>query len=275
MAAPDTVGEPHRRLTRPDGPLARAAAALFLPLNREAAMLVSRERLRSHPVWTDPPLDTGGLPVLVIGGMASSPVVLAPMQDWLHRLGARPVLAPVQYGIGCGERAVRSVMGALDRLSDAAGDQVLLIAHSRGGQFARSAAVRHPGLVRGLITLGSPLNRLLAVHPVIKAHVVVLGFAGTLGLPGLLRAGCIWGTCCRRLRADLVGPFPHTVPFVSIYSRSDGVVDWRASLDPAARNIEVDSTHGGLITDPEVFVVVAEQLGAMRTRPALPVSLAA
>jgi len=275
MAALDITGESMPQLASPDGSLTRVAAALHLPLNRALTMLASRERLRAHPVWTDPPVDGTGRPVLLVGGLGSSPVALIPLHDWLHRVGSRPVLAPIQYGIGCGERATQSVTDTLDRLADATGEPVVILAHSRGGQFARSAAVRRPGSVRGLITLGSPLTRMLAVHPVIKAQVAVLGFAGTLGIPGLMRASCMWGSCCRQLRSDLSGPFPHQVPFVSVYSRSDEVVDWHASLDPAARHIEVNSTHGGLITNPDVFVILADQLRSMWSRRAAPVSLAA
>lgn len=270
MSAPGIIGESLARLTGSDGPVPRAAAALHLPLNREITMLANRKQLTAHSVWTHPPVDTGGLPVLVIGGLGSSPVVLASLYDWLHRLNARPALAPIRLGVGCGERAVRLVNGSLDRLCDAAGEPVLLIAHSRGGQFARSVAVRRPESVRGLITLGSPLNRMLAVHPMVKAQVAMLGFAGTLGVPGLMRMGCMWGNCCRQLRDDLVAPFPAQVPFVSMYSRADTVVDWRASLDPAARNVEVRTTHSGLIADPEVFVILAEYLQFMAARRVTP-----
>lgn len=263
------------RLTGIDGPVARAAAALHLPLNREITMLAYRHALRAHPVWTDPPFDADGRPVLLVGGFGSSAIVLAPLHDWLHRLGARPMLAPIRFGIGCGERATRSVTTALERLADAAGEPAVLLAHSRGGQFARSVAVRRPELVQGLITLGSPLIRLLAVHPVIKAQAVVIGLVGTLGVPGLMRAGCLWGSCCRQLRADLTAPFPTQVPFVSIYSQSDSVVDWRASLDPAARHVEVHSTHGGLISDPAIFTVLCEELRALHPLALTPALLAA
>jgi len=58
---------------------------------------------------------------------------------------------------------------------------------------------------------------------------------------------------------------PVQVPLTTIFSRRDGVVDWRASLDhysPRAHHVEVGSTHTGLGLDPDVWVAVAEALGA-------------
>lgn len=240
------------------------ASSLHLPFNRELTALTRMNALRDHAVWSNPRFDLQGLPVLVVGGLASSPLMLNPLLEWLGRIGTRPEIAPSRYGLECGEQAVQSVTIALATLADSAGRPVVLLAHSRGGQFARTVAVRHAHLVSGLITLGSPLNRMLAVHPVVKAHVTMLGLAGTLGIPGLMRASCLWGACCKRLREELSGPFPADLPFVSVFSRSDSVVDWRASLDPAARHVEVECTHAGLISEPEALAVIGEELHALR-----------
>ena len=59
---------------------------------------------------------------------------------------------------------------------------------------------------------------------------------------------------------DLSGEFPSKTRFVAVYSRTDGIVDWRACLDPAARHVEVDSTHCGMSVHGEVFEVVARAL---------------
>ncbi len=132
------------------------------------------------------------------------------------------------------------------------------MAHSRGGQFARACAVRRPDLVHGLITLGSPLNSLIGgVHPLVKTAAVAFAVAGTAGVPGLIRSGCLHGRCCRGLRQDLVRSFPPDVPFLSVFSRMDSVVDWRSSLDPDARHRHVTTTHLGLLY---AFDVLAEEL---------------
>ena len=57
--------------------------------------------------------------------------------------------------------------------------------------------------------------------------------------------------------------------FISIYSESDGVVDWRACLDPAAdRLVEVRTSHCGMAVHPSVWRAVAEALSDFRTRDA-------
>ncbi|MGH3896898.1 MAG: esterase/lipase family protein [Pseudonocardiaceae bacterium] len=254
------------RLLADTGPLARLSASLHLPFYQEVRVLADYRTIRSHPLWQDPPVDLGGLPVLIIGGLSSNPRVLGPLQDWLQRIGARTLLAPTQYGVACGERSAGAVTDALARHVDATGERAVIVAHSRGGQFARPVTVRHPKLVRGLITLGSPLTRLLGAHPIVLLEVLGLGVIGSLGIPGLLRFSCLWGDCCRLLRDDLMGPFPADVPFVSVFSRKDEVVPWQASLDPAARYREVCTTHGGLIASPVAFQVLAQELALMTDR---------
>lgn len=254
------------RLCADTGPLARLSASLHLPFYQEVRVLAGYRTLRSHPLWQDPPVDLGGLPVLVVGGLSCSPRVLGPLREWLQRIGARTLLAPTQYGVACGERTAGAVTDALARHVDATGEQAVIVAHSRGGQFARPVAVRRPELVRGLITLGSPLTRLLGAHPFVLLEVLGLGVVGSLGIPGLLRFSCLWGDCCRPLRHDLMGPFPADVPFVSMFSRKDEVVPWQTSLDPAARYREVRTTHGGLIASPMAFQVLAQELALMANR---------
>jgi hypothetical protein len=49
----------------------------------------------------------------------------------------------------------------------------------------------------------------------------------------------------------------------SIYTKSDGIVDWQSCLDPSAGpNIQVHGTHIGLAFNPEVYVNVANLLAS-------------
>jgi hypothetical protein len=53
----------------------------------------------------------------------------------------------------------------------------------------------------------------------------------------------------------------------AIYSRSDGVVAWQACRDVSLQgveNVEVESSHLGLVWHPEVLDIVADRL---RSRP--------
>ena len=53
-----------------------------------------------------------------------------------------------------------------------------------------------------------------------------------------------------------------TAPVVSIYTRNDGVVDWKASAEAPGecRVREVDSTHLGMMVDPAVHNLVVSEL---------------
>jgi hypothetical protein len=47
---------------------------------------------------------------------------------------------------------------------------------------------------------------------------------------------------------------------MAVYSRTDGIVDWRACLDPAARHVEVHSSHVGMSVHPGVYRAIAGAL---------------
>jgi triacylglycerol lipase len=246
----------------------RIAADLALPVVQEVVTLVRPNAIRDSPLWADSPMDGGGLPVLLVGGLASTAQSLLPLHDWLDRLNFRPAISPISFGVDCGERSALRVADALAELVDATGRRAAVVGHSRGGHFARAVAVRHPDLVQCLVTLGSPVNRMLGIHPLLLAEVWAIGLVGSLGVPGLMRPACLFGKCCRGLRDDLFAPFPEEVPFLSIYSRVDRLVDWRSCIDPAARHREVRSTHGGLVCSPAALLAVAEELQQLSSQAA-------
>ena len=131
--------------------------------------------------------------------------------------------------------------------------------------MARVLAVRRPDLVAGIVCLGSPLQDQFDVHPFVRAQVRAVATLGTLGVPGVFGHRCRDG-CCAEAHEQLVGPFPTGVGFTSIFSRSDGVVGWRACLDPAAEAIEVDASHCGMAVNREVYRELATALSGGATR---------
>jgi hypothetical protein len=58
-----------------------------------------------------------------------------------------------------------------------------------------------------------------------------------------------------------MGGFPKTVRQTAIYSKCDGMMDWRVCRtgDPDV-DIEVSSTHLGSVLSPLVYKIVAERL---------------
>jgi hypothetical protein len=121
--------------------------------------------------------------------------------------------------------------------------------------------VRNPDTVRALVTLGSPLTDPFGVHLAVRLLTGGMAVATRLGLRDWVR-NCPFGDCCRDVHEDLSGPVPPGVPFTSIASRSDGIVEWRATQDPAARCVEVDSSHGGMIVNADVWAAIGDALAA-------------
>jgi hypothetical protein len=72
--------------------------------------------------------------------------------------------------------------------------------------------------------------------------------------------GCFAGDCCASWVTAALAPFPPTVRFVSVYSRSDEIVRWEACLDPAAVHVEVDASHLGMGVARSVWLAVGGEL---------------
>jgi pimeloyl-ACP methyl ester carboxylesterase len=181
------------------------------------------------------------------------------MAQWLGRIGHRPCRAGIRANVDCAARALERLEVQLERHADKHGRKVTIVGHSRGGTMSRVLAVRRPDLTDAIVCLGSPLRDQLAVHPFVRAQVRAVAVLGSLGAPGMLTYNCN-SSCCAIVNEQIRSPFPDGVRFASLYSRSDGVVDWRACLDPAARRIEVNSTHVGMAVNPAVFYVVSRLL---------------
>jgi hypothetical protein len=53
------------------------------------------------------------------------------------------------------------------------------------------------------------------------------------------------------------------VPTTSVYSKSDGIVSWRGCIErrtATSESVEVDASHLGMVSHPQVLRVVADRL---------------
>jgi pimeloyl-ACP methyl ester carboxylesterase len=181
------------------------------------------------------------------------------MARWLRDIGYRPGRARIRANVDCTERALIHLDHQLDQLAERHGRRVRIVGQSRGGSMARVLAVRRPDVIEAIVCLGSPLLDEFAVHPLVRNQLRAVAMLGSMGVPGLLSYSCR-SSCCAGARRDLAAPFPDGVRFTSIYSRSDGIVGWRACLDPAARQVEVRSSHIGMAANAGVFRAIGEAL---------------
>ncbi|MBE7938973.1 MULTISPECIES: alpha/beta hydrolase [Ramlibacter] len=203
-----------------------------------------------------------GHPVVVYPGLAGGPLATATLRQFLRHSGFQA--HDWEGGVNTGPEGdfdawLAPWAARVRALHEDTGRKVSLVGWSLGGIYAREIARREPRSVRQVITLACPF-----------AAVVQGNHAGTVyRLLNRERA---------RVPADMQARLrqPPPVPSSSIYSRSDGIVSWRACLEkatPASESIEVSASHLGMVSHPEVLRIVAERLaqpeGHWRPRAAL------
>lgn len=202
------------------------------------------ELLRTAP-------DGDGRPVLVLPGFAMGDMSTQGLRDFLSAKGYSV------YGWGGGvnrgpdPETLRHLKGRVDDIfARHDGQKVHLIGHSLGGFYARELNREFPDRTAAPITLGTPFLQV----PEDDRQVLRKVFEMVSG-PGarLLHDQAL---LCR---ASAPPPGPTT----SIYTRKDGIIDWVACLNPDGpytENIEIDTSHCGLILHPSALLAVADRL---------------
>jgi len=225
--------------------------------------------LRLSPVYYGlgiPPGD--GTAVVIIPGLLGMDLILFELYGWLARVGYRAYFSGIGFAADCPNALARNLAATIDRAYVETGQSVHLVGHSFGGIFARSAAVRMPERIASVTTLGSPFRGLVA-HPL----------ALTLGdmVRSRIRSrypkappGCATSRCSCAFARSLRRRWPSSVAQTAIYTREDGIVDWRycRTGDPSV-DVEVSGTHIGLIFNSTTYLCIAERLAtAPRKRAA-------
>jgi pimeloyl-ACP methyl ester carboxylesterase len=167
-----------------------------------------------------------GHAVVILPGLGTGDMSTRVLREYLGNRG----YDAHGWGLGTNFGSRKGVEGGLfaliERLAAESGAKVSIVGWSLGGLYARRLASRHPDLVRSVVTLGSPL-RVDSRMSVIREELAV------------------------------------RVPTTSIFSRSDGVVSWRSSLQspgPLSENIEVITSHLGFGAHPAVLYALADRL---------------
>lgn len=213
------------------------------PVWLEARSPFELRQLRRSPMWRGVGLPAGeGRPILVFPGFLASQRSTSALRHVLSEAGWRVEVAPVGRNAGPAQHSIDKGRDTLHQLYEETGERVRIIGHSRGGQFGRILAVRYPKRVAQVVGVGTPLTVKYPSYLVVKIPAETLDKLWRKGA-----FGHVDQTREQGIEDLRYADFPDDVDLVSVWSRTDGIVDWRLSLEPAASNIEVDASHMGLI----------------------------
>src|SRR6478672_9962129 len=230
---------PGARLARPPLVLTALEAvrlAVELPTSMVVDAIVPRRDVGS------------GRPVLVLPGFYATDGLTGRVRSHLRRQGYRAYSWGLERNLGLTDRIVEGLPLRLQEVYERHHHPVSLVGWSFGGLLARWLAHEHPDAVRQVVTLGSPWR---AEGEVTRATAMFEASARKNGISG--RA--------REIVTTLREPLP--VPTTAIWSRTDGVVSWRACAveeGPGSDNIEVVSSHVGLVSNPLALAALDDRL---------------
>lgn len=231
--------------------------------SRHAARGLAARRTRTPYAGSAPVRDAE--PVLLVPGFMAGDYTLAPMARTLRAEGYRTYRAGIALANkACTLDTAEMLESRLEAIVARREQRVQVVGHSLGGMLARGLAARRPDLVSGIVTMGSPVLAPGAHHRSLTLFVAGLVGLSKVGVGGVMNETCVGGECALESFQECQVPLPADVSFTAIYSRNDGIVDWRACLDPAATHVEVKASHIGMAVDPRVCDQVLTALGAHR-----------
>ena len=224
------------------------------PLWRESRFGLEAAQLLRSPVWRGLGVPPGDGPACCsCPGSWPATARSATMTKWLRAHGYRTRRAGIRANVGCSEEACAAARGAPGGARRRTGERVAIIGQSRGGVLARAVAARRPDLVSGIVTLGAP-TRVDAPRPPARAAPGRRArCARHRPRPRPLLPALPARACCAAFR-DATSPARfRPTSYVAVYSRTDGIVDWRACLDPAAdKLVEIRASHCGMAVNEGV-----------------------
>ena len=188
-----------------------------------------------------------GHPVLVLPGFMASDSSTVPLRNLLIDLGYDAVGWELGRNVQITNARVKAMSDSLISHYERSGRTVSLVGWSLGGLLARELAKLHPEMVRQVVSLGSPLT---ADRGISRVRRLFEALNGTV--PEAQHHGHF---------LDIEAPPP--VPSTSVFTKSDGVVHWRGSIQPEGperENVEVLASHIGLGVNPSVMWLIANRL---------------
>ena len=195
-----------------------------------------------------------GHPVLVFPGLGANDFTTTALRGFLKERGYAAYPWKQGFNLGPREGVLQRCRDEADALFRHHQRPLSLIGWSLGGIYAREVAKLLPGQTRFVVTLGTPFTGHPTATNAWRFYRLVSGHKQHD--PALIE----------QVRQ------PPPVPTTSIYSRSDGIVAWRCSLnEPGAltENIEIPASHIGMGLNPLALYAIADRLAQdpQRWRP--------
>lgn len=187
--------------------------------------------------------------VLVLPALGCGDPYTQHIRTFLDRIGYTAQGWNLGVNIGPSKRLLDGAMQRLQALSSEHGP-VSIVGFSMGGLFARWLALRMPDRVRQVVTVCSPIHQ-----PARNFWLPLEPFLG------------VWrGHDVRALAEEVARPLP--VRCTALYSRADGLVNWRACLDESCRedSVEITGPHVLIACNPQVITLIAERLARSTNR---------
>jgi pimeloyl-ACP methyl ester carboxylesterase len=239
-----------------------------VPIWKEALFGFELLLLHASPVYWGLGVPHGdNSAVVLIPGFLGTDVYVGHLHSWLERLGYRPYLSGIGLNAECPNLLIRyRLANTIDKALAETGRKIHLIGHSLGGIIARSVAAQRPRDIASVTTLAAPFRGTVLHQSVLHAAGVVRKRILSEHGPGVM-PDCYTPRCTCDFVSSLRCEMPPRVASTAIYTRDDGVVDWRYCRT-GCRDIdfEVNGTHVGLVFNPSVYTIIAERLAKARPR---------
>jgi pimeloyl-ACP methyl ester carboxylesterase len=236
------------------------------PIWLEALFPLDWVALHASPVYYGFGVPHGhGEPVILVPGFLGSDRYLTLMHLWLRRIGYKPYFSGIGRNVDCPELLTQRLLMTIEQAYADTGEKVTVIGHSLGGMLARAAAHRQPKMVKQVITMGSPFRSVRA-HPLVlsAANFVRSNIVRERKRRNEVSQNCYTPQCSCGFVNTLKDEKRSTFRRSAIYSRVDGVVDWRSCVEEDERmNREVTATHIGMAFNPDVYRTVANLIAGV------------
>lgn len=216
---------------------------LMLALEARAPLEWGAAWLAAPVLGTAPAGD--GHPVLVFPGLVTGDFSTLVLRNYITQCGYAAYAWEQGVNLGPRPGVIENCIERVQRLRKEHAQPVSLIGWSLGGIYAREIAKLLPADIRQVITLGTPFAHSPKATNAWRLYELTSG---------------------QRISDDVrVAQLRQTppVPTTSIYSRTDGVVAWRCSVEresDCSENIEVHASHLGLGMNPSALYAIADRL---------------